>query len=84
MNLAPLLTQLYGDQGADEPNARTRLVNDTVETLSHDHGVIGCSLLVRALASRRSPPLRGPLTRFAVRIRMISITGRTTLRGDST
>jgi O-methyltransferase len=40
MDLTPLLTRLYGDQGADQSNARTRLVNDTVETLAHDHGSV--------------------------------------------
>lgn len=29
MDLAPLLTRLHGDQGADQPNARTRLLTST-------------------------------------------------------
>jgi predicted O-methyltransferase YrrM len=35
-DLTPLLSRLYGDQ-ADQPNPRTRLVNDTIETLAQDH-----------------------------------------------
>jgi hypothetical protein len=37
MDLGPLLTRLYGENGGDQPSARTRLVNDTVETMAQDH-----------------------------------------------
>jgi len=36
-DLASSLTPLCSDQGAGQPNARARLVNDIVDTLSHDH-----------------------------------------------
>jgi predicted O-methyltransferase YrrM len=37
MDLTPLLAQLYGEEVIDQPRGRTRLINDAIETLAHDH-----------------------------------------------
>jgi hypothetical protein len=37
MDLRPFLAQLYGNDVVDQPRATARLVNDTVETMAHDH-----------------------------------------------
>jgi O-methyltransferase len=38
MDLRPLLTRLYGEEaGVRDDSLETRLVNDTIETLAHDH-----------------------------------------------
>jgi O-methyltransferase len=42
VDLRPLLARLYGEGAEDRRALLTRLVNDAVETLAHDHNSISC------------------------------------------